>query len=220
MVACKVQDLQSPHPVNLPGTPQAEPRPFGTSFCSPGADGASAFAFSGSGINDRLPDVSRTAFPPDALMAAYREHFRHQIAVARRIPLGGKLWVARCQVIKTGQNAPARAIGTASVFYGSGCNDRLPRMSAGTPPTRPFYFCRASHDPGSNCRCVLYPILRQCPGRASAGRYCREQQFCRRKPGSRCPATDAGRSPAMNGRSCNATRHTGGCPPKHPPASY
>ena len=67
-------------------------------------------------------------------MAAYREHFRHQIAVARRIPLGGKLWVARCQVIKTGQNAPARAIGTASVFYGSGCNDRLPRMSAGTPP--------------------------------------------------------------------------------------
>ena len=134
MVACKVQDLQSLHPVNLPDTPQAEPHPFGTSFCSPGADGASAFAFSGSGINDRLPDVSRTAFPPDALMAAYREHFRHQIAVARRIPLGGKLWVARCQVIKTGQNAPARAIGTAGVFYGSGCNDRLPRMSAGTPP--------------------------------------------------------------------------------------
>ena len=116
MVACKVQDLQLPYPVNLPGTPQAEPHPFGTSFCSPGADGT--FASSGSGINDRLPDVSRTAFPPDA----------------RRIPLGGKLWVARCQVIKTGQNAPARAIGTAGVFYGSGCNDRLPRMSAGTPP--------------------------------------------------------------------------------------
>lgn len=211
MVACKVQDLQSLHPVNLPGTPQAEPHPFGTSFCSPGADGASAFAFSGSGINDRLPDVSRTAFPPDALMAAYREHFRHQIAVARRIPLGGKLWVARCQVIKTGQNAPARAIGTAGVFYGSGCNDRLPRMSAGTPP------------PGLSITVGRHTIRGQIAVAfciPSGGRYCREQQFCRRKPGSRCPATGAGRSPAMNGRSCIVTRHTGGCPLKHPPASY
>ena len=45
--------------------------------CFSSTNRTAAFIFSGSGVDDRFPDVSFAAFPPDALMAARRDHVRH-----------------------------------------------------------------------------------------------------------------------------------------------
>mgnify|MGYP006968329999 CR=1 FL=1 len=107
---------------------------FHISLCFSGTDRTAAFIFSGSGVDNRFPDVSFAAFPPDALMAARRDHFRRQAAVERIIPLCSQLWKERCKIIEASQNTPACAIRTSGVFHGSGCDDRLPFMAEHTSP--------------------------------------------------------------------------------------
>ena len=111
---------------------------FNIASCFSGADWTAAFIFSGSGVDDRFPDMSFAAFPPDALMAARRDHFRRQVAVERIIPLCSQLWKERRQIIEASKNAPACAIRTSGVFNGSGCHNRLPLMTESTSPPNLF----------------------------------------------------------------------------------
>ena len=72
---------------------------FNIASCFSGADWTAAFIFSGSGVDDRFPDMSFAAFPPDALMAARRDHFWRQAAVERIIPLCGKRRIHRGKIV-------------------------------------------------------------------------------------------------------------------------
>ena len=115
---------------------------FHISLCFSGTNRTAAFIFSGSGVDDRFPDMSFAAFPPDALMAARRDHCRRQAAVERIIPLCSQLWKERSQIVEASQNAPACAIRTSGVFNGPCCDDRLPFMAEHTSPPDLFVAVR------------------------------------------------------------------------------
>ena len=78
---------------------------FNIASCFSGADWTAAFIFSGSGVDDRFPDVSFAAFPPDALMAARRDHVRRKATIVLSIPFRSEIRKESKQVIFTGNGS-------------------------------------------------------------------------------------------------------------------
>ena len=56
-----------------------------------GTDGAAAVLDARTGVDARPPHVALRALPPDIPAAARHDHLRRQLAVERRMPLGGNV---------------------------------------------------------------------------------------------------------------------------------
>ena len=84
-----------------------------------GTDGAAAVLDACAGVDAGAPDVALRALPPDIPAAARHDHFGRQLAVERRMPLGGNVGRGGREIVEAREHLASRAVGAALLARGA-----------------------------------------------------------------------------------------------------
>lgn len=84
-----------------------------------GTDGAAAVLDARTGVDARPPHVALRALPPDIPAAARHDHLRRQLAVERRMPLGGNVGRGGRKIVIACEHLATCAVGAALLARGA-----------------------------------------------------------------------------------------------------